>query len=350
MSYATMAKELSGDIADYPYALAKTHLAEALSLIEDESLWSFQLVDSGWLTPGLLGGDTQSFLSPGTISVNPFASTLTGDATASAAWQPFIGTGINPNLTQMQIRIPYYSLYNIVSVNNDNPEAVVLTLDRPWMEPKQTNSGYLIYQAYFAAPGSGVQAADTGWAFRKFYAIRDTTNNAPINWWLYDQPRLGIKDPQRTVFDQPQYCVPYQVDTRPGSATLGQMLFELWPHPIMQLPYTFSCLAKGPGLANPTDTVPYPLTEELVKWRAKCVAYQRAEAQKGSDVQRGSGAQWLLLAGMADAEYKRLLQTAKRSDQAMVDLYFSKVRRNVLPSGPFATVEGQLNVGSLDGE
>ena len=331
--FQNMIQELLG-IPGCNLGLVKTKINEALSAIQNENVWSFQVQTGGWLTPPLLGSPTTTFLSPGTITVTPFTNTITGDATASAAW---IATITNPPLiTQYQIRIPYYSLYSIVALNATNTSAVVLTLDRPWMEPAQVNSHYMAYQAYYAAP----------LGFKRWYDVRDTTNNNQLDWWSKTQIDLANEDAERTDFDEPLYVVPYAQDTRAGSATYGQMLYELWPHPLTQLPYTFMCQANWPVLTKPSDTLPYPLTEELVKLRAYEMLYLWKESQKGDEMERGSGANWQFLMQAARAEYANRLQMIRNMDRNLMDLYFTRMQRFPSAFGePYATVEGQLNVG-----
>lgn len=403
-----MYQELLG-IPGTNLGLCKTKINEALAAIQNENAWSFQLITGGWLTPGLLGGPTTQFLSPGTITVTPFTSTIVGDAAATAAW---LATILYPPLvTQQQIRVPYYSLYSIVALGSAGTVAYLtitspgsgqtpgtytvngvgtpgsgaqaqivvdatgavtqtpvvlypgsgylaaptftlaaggtpatftatlnatLTLNRPWMEPPQVNAGYMIYQAYFPAP--------TG--FKRWINIRDTTNNNAMDWWTKTQSDLANEDAERTNFDEPLYVVPFQTDTRPGSATYGQMLYELWPHPITQLPYTFGCQTNWPPLTNPNDTVPYPLTEELVKLRAYEMLYLWKESQKGDEMERGAGANWQFLTQASRAEYANRLKQCRNMDRNLLDLYFTRMQRTPPGYGePYATVEGQLNVG-----
>lgn len=422
MAFQNMYQELLGDISGNNLALTKTKINEAFLKIQNENVWSFQLQTGGWLTPGLLGGASQSgdpgvvFLSPGTITVTPFTNQITGDAAATQAWLSTIASP--PFITQYQIRVPYYSLYSILSltfagtvayltitsagsgqtpgtyivngtggagagaqaqiiVNSDGtvtlqpfvlaaglgyaPGGVadpptftlaaggtpatfsvtlnaILTTDRPWMEPAQENSGYMAYQAYFAAPPG----------FKRWYNIRDTTNNNYMDWWTKTQIDLSDDDAERTFFDEPLYVVPYQQDQRPGSSTLGQMLYELWPHPITQLPYTFGCQCNASPLVNPNDIVPYPLTEELIKMRASEMFSLWKESQKGDDMERGSGANWQFLSGAFRAEYANLLKQCRNMDRHLVDLYFTKMQRLPASQGqPYATLTGQLNVGSF---
>jgi hypothetical protein len=157
-----------------------------------------------------------------------------------------------------------------------------------------------------------------------------------------------LEDPQRTVFNQPGYVVPYEADARTGSPTLGNMLYELWGHPLSRLPYTFSYLRRGALLSLPSDTVPYPLTDELIMWRAKEVAYQWKEGQKGEGIQRGAGADWRFLAERAEKEFTKHLKIIADRDRDLVQAYITKYTGG--GSGgyfgqPFATINGGLNVG-----
>ena len=412
MALVNITQELLG-VPGTNFGLVRTKINEALQLIQDECVWSFQLQTGGWLATGLLGGTANGYLSPGSITVTPGQNTITGDAAATAAWTAAVP--YPPLLTQKQIRVPYYSLYNIIALGNNGlplyitaispgsgqtpgvyvvpilditgtgtggtavvtvdatgivstvptilttganyqtpaidfstagaggtPAAflvtlqAVLTIDRLWTEPPQVNGVYMIYQAYFPAPAG----------FKKWYAIRDTTNNNGMDWWSKTQIDLANEDAERINFNQPLYVVPLGADQRPGSSTLGQMLYELWPHPISQWPYTFQCMVNAPPLVNQNDIVPYPLTDEVVKWRAYEVLYLWKESQKGDSMERGSGANWILLMQSAAAEYQKRIKQIKNVDRQFVDLYFSKMQRTPTTFGePFATVNGQLNVG-----
>jgi hypothetical protein len=393
--------------------LAATRINEAFTKIQNENVWSFQCQTGGWLTANLLGGPTtqSSFLSPGTITVNPFSTTITADPVATLWWT--MPVPYPPFLTQQQIRVPLYSLYSIIALGNNgtvayatiltagsgqtpgtytvpvvdnggpgagatvsitvnangtvtlppivtNPGSgyvapginfaeggtpatfsvtliATVTIDRPWMEPPQVNANYAIYQAYYPAlPG-----------FKRWFNIRDTTNNEPMNWYDLTQIDLSEIDPQREIFDQPEYVVPFGIDNRPGSATLGQQLYELWPHPITQLPYTFMCQCNWPNLQNPTDTVPYPLTEELVKQRSYEMVALWKESQKGDDQERGSGANWQFLTKAHHEEYKDDLRQIRIMDRHLIELYFTKARMQVPfnAGDPFTNTNGTANVG-----
>lgn len=407
-----MRQELLG-IPGANFGLVTTKINEAFAAVQNENVFSFQLQQNGWLTPPLLGGPNSAFLSPGNITVAPFQNQIFGDPVATATW--YANVFSLPLLTQQQIRVPYYSLYNIIAVGQGptvsyltilsagsgqtpgiylvnavnapgdvtgfgaqasiivaangtvvaapivtNPGqgytlppsftltaggtsaifnavlTAVITIDRPWMEPAQVNAGYMIYQAYYAAPPG----------FKRWYYIMDTTNNNYMDWWSLTQIDLSEQDAERTDFDEPVYVVPYQQDTRQGSATYGQMLYELWPHPISQLPYTFACQSNWPPLQNLNDTLPFPLTDELIKLRAYEMLYLWKESQKGDEMERGSGANWQFLAQAMRAEYADRLKRIRNMDRNLVDLYFTRMRWLPPAAGQvYGTVTGQANVG-----
>jgi len=335
VSLASMAKTLAnGEIPGVALSLAKTKINEALGKIYDETDWSFQTREGGWLNPGLKA-------NTGTITVTPYSDQVIGDAVATAAWAAIT----QPLITVLQIRTMPYSLYNIIGYDiNVNAPFATLTLDRPWMEPL-TGAGisYSMYQAYFAAPVKD---------FRKFLYIMDTTFNAPVNFTKFSRADLATIDPQRVRFGPtvPTYAVAIGADQRPESSTLGYPMFEIWPHNLSYMPYTFEYKRRGPALVNLADQVPYPLTEELVLHRTREVLYLYKEAQKGEQVARGSGADWQFLAQASAAEYKEVLKQIRAIDanlhQDFVTRGFSQSRS---PRDGYSTnVLGMLNVGRWD--
>jgi len=410
MAFQNMIQDVLGTFSGMNRGLAATRINEAFQKIQNENVFSFQLITGGWLTPNMLGGPNTAFLSPGTITVVPFTTTITADAVATAAWTATVP--YPPLLTQQQIRVPEYSLYNIIALGNNGTVAYVtvqtqgasqtpgtyvvpildpgigaggtvsitvnangtvtlppvlltagsnyttpyivfaaggtsatfsatliatITIDRPWGEPLISAGGYMIYQAYYPAPPG----------FKRWYSISDYTNSNFLDWWSLNQVSLSQEDPQRTEFSQPEYVIYYGQDQRAGSATLGQAMWELWGHPISQLPYTFMCQCNWPALVNPTDTLPFPLTEELVRQRAYEMCCLWKEGSKGDDMERGSGANWQFLAKAYHDEYKDLLRQIRIMDRHLVDLYFTKARMTApCEDGEPSTYTGnQANVG-----
>ena len=326
-----MVKSIEGEVPGTNDGLIRNKINEALGYIYDETDWSFQTDQAAFLTT--------SAVTSGTVTATVGSLTITCDAGASAALTPLQTAG---NLVKMQFRNPAYSLYSIVAVNASNPNAFVLTLDRVWMEPV-SGSGlqYMVYQAYFPVP---VQD------FRKFIEIRDTTNEAPVSAVKIGQTDLAALDPTRLQFGPcvPTYFVPFGIDRRTGSATLNYMLYEIWPHVLSDIAYTFTFKRRGPLLVNNSDTVQYPITEEALTWRAKQVLYLWQEAQKGENMQRGSGADWRFLAGEAFAEYTRSLKHCRSVD---ANLHRDFLTRQTSPGagqnfdGYSNQRTGSLNVG-----
>jgi len=404
MAFQNMIQDVLGTFAGMNRGLAASRINEAFTAIQDENIWNFQIINGGWLTPNILGSpNAQSqLISPGTISVVPFTNLITGDAIATAAWTATVP--YPPLLTQMQIRIPTYSLYSIMALGNNGTVAyatiltggsaqipgtyvipvldpaigaggtvsitvnsdgtvtlppvlltagsgyttpyivfaeggtsatfsvtliATLTIDRLWTEPQQINGNYLCYQAYYPAPPG----------FRRFWFISDFTNNAPIDFTSMSQADLAQEDPQRTIFSQPGFAVYFGPDTRQGSATYGQQLYELWRGPTSQLPYTFQCQCDWPLLQNPTDTLPYPLSEELVRQRAYEMCCLWKEGTKGDDMERGSGANWQFLAKAYHEEYVDRLKRIRIMDRNISDQYLTRAKRNM----PFSNDGGMNN-------
>lgn len=327
MAFREMTNELRGYVNGIPAALARTLVNRALRKIYDENTWSFQLGESGWLTPSLVNA--------GTAAVTVGSTQVVGNGTATAVWNA-VGIGI----TQRQFRVAPYALYNIIAYDG----AGTLTLDRPWAEPASATAGYMIYQAYFPAP-----VLD----FRRWLSVRDTTNSIALDFTTYKRADIDFLDPQRTIFQNSNRVVPYETDQRGAgtvnaSATLGYMLYELYPHQLAQLPYALYYQRIGQALVNPGDELPFPLTEELVLYRAREQAYEWKEAQASEDRRRGSGADYHFLMGAVMKEYEDRLKDIRKLDRDRVDNFIQRINRRSPMQGPFySQVTGRANVGGL---
>jgi hypothetical protein len=331
LSFIGMAKGLTGDVPGVPLRLAQRRLRQALGEVYDTFDWSFQPVYAAWLTSGLVA-------SAGTFTTAIGKNTVLADASATAA---LAAISPPPIITQLQYRDPSRAPYNIVNyIPNFNTTGFAqLTLDRPWLEPTSgPGQPYMIYQCYFVGPYKD---------FRSFREIRDTTNARPINYWSLSQADLAQKDPQRTNYSDPRYCVSVGPDLRPGSSTFGWRMWELWPHQLSMIPYSFSGRRRGPQLVNPTDELIYPLTEDLIEARTRQKLYMWKEAQKEADTERGSGANWLGLAKESAGEFAEELDRLRAVDANLQnDLQSHIYRDSAFPAGaPYSNREGGLNVG-----
>src|SRR6266436_2617528 len=359
MSLNTMSKRMTLEIPNLSDIYARTLLDEALGVIEDEQLWSFQCRESNWITPGLLFPSNTAAVanSSGTVTTRIGSTQVIGDVTASAAWATYVASSPFAALTVCQFRNPSYSLYNIVDYNTtSNPPFGTLFLDRAWGEPQGPGQAYMIYQAYFPAPVSAVSGQTTVNNFKRFMDVRDTTNNYALDYWSKSQRDLTFDDPQRTIFTDPAYVVPYEIHNRINpntlpsptpSPTFGFMLYELWPHPLSILPYSYHYIYRGPRLQNPSDTVPYPLTEEIVIEQARVQSYLWKEANKGENVERGAGADYKILATAAEKVYQRKIKPLKITDSGLLELYLNKVRCDTGSGSDdgFGTTAMGLNIG-----
>lgn len=335
-------RDMVGEIRGLPkmnLPLAKTLVNRGLQKILDENLWSFQLAESGWITPLPIAAQN---IPGGLITVNTFDDVIVGDANAAAAWAA-IPSGYP--ITSFQIRFPAYALYSIIDYEVDVPSVglATLTLDRPWMEPSGANRSYQMYQAYYPAPSQREDAR-----FKRWLAVRDFTNAASLDWWSYKQQDLDATDPQRTIFNNPARVVPLKLDNRPGSATLGRMLFELYPGPLQNLPYALYFVEDPPELENPNDELPAPLTEELVLYRAKEQAYIWAEENKGRYPELMK-TDWGFLMQASSEFFKDRIKDIRKRDRDLVDSFVTVIRRK-FPTigGPFySAVTGGASVGNF---
>jgi hypothetical protein len=344
MSYFTIAKGLTGEVPDTPLSLAQTKVAEALGYIYDQMDWSFQraITYGGWLCPGMIA-------NVGTYTTTPYSPEVIADATATAILANRTGM---PLITTLQFRNPAYSIYNIIGYlagddpTNPNAPFATLTLDRPWMEPTQgPGQSYYIYQAYFAAPVKD---------FRKFIEVRDTMNDFRLNFWGMTQSELAVRDPQRTNFSDPDYVVAAGIDNRVGSSTFGYQLFELWPQQLSYVPYSFSYRRRGIIPETPQDfytlSPPYPLTDEIVRWRSINVLYQYKSAQMEAKTP-GAGRGFTLLAQMAIKEYAACLDKILAIDLNLNNEEFNRIenrgRRD--ENGDYSNQLGQLHIGGYPG-
>lgn len=337
-----MFRDITAELRGLPkmnLPLAQTLTNRALEKIYDESIWSFQLQESGWFTPGIVASPPLTTTSGGTITTLFASNQIVGDAAASAAWAAIPAKFL---ITNMQIRLPAYAIYSVIAqaVNTPSAGLTTLTIDRPWMEPDGADLSYMMYQCYYPAPGPG--------KFKRWLAVRDFTNGAYLNWKISTQQDLDSEDPQRTIFQNPNRVVPYKIDTRPGSSTLGTMLFELYPQPLSQLPYALYFVGDPASLSNPTDAVPPPLTDEVTLYRAKQQAYIWCEENKGRYPELGKS-DWEFLAKASGELYKDRIKDIRKTDRDLADAFVSTLRRrNITVGGPFySAVTGQANVGAF---
>jgi len=310
-----MIGEQRGCVPNYSAALARTHLRNAWVDIRNLKGWSFQVGNTGYATPPVMNA--------GSATTTLGANTVTGDAIASAAWAATSSLYPYSLLTQRQFRIGASTIYNIIAADFTNPAQAILTLDRNWIDINSgPGMGYSIYQPYIVAPVQNFQA----WEF--FMDVRNVihldVDNRRGQW-----EKINIADPQRQIFSNPGNVVPHGVDNRPGSATPGYAVYELYPQPQAVYTYTVGYSWGGPDLTDipGQSAVPAPMTEHLVKTLGRVKAYEWAEANKNEANPRGQGADYRFLMQSANAEYKDQLHEIRSIDRDIYDAYYVQMNR-----------------------
>ncbi len=329
-----MVSELTEAAPAMSRVYARTLVRRAWRVVRDANLWSFQLEQGGFSTPAVTTAGSMSI--PGGIGSNQ----IVGDATASAAWLalPFL---FRPAV--QQIKALGYSIYSIIAVDDTNPAAVVLTLDRPFVDPlpSYTGVGYQMFMAYIAAPPG----------FKRWLNVADMFNCWPMDIWT-SRRTVNMIDPARLYTSNPISVLGVGTDQRGAgtatpSATLGQQLYELYPNPSTAIPYMTYYVTDGGDLVNNSDELPYPITHELVLTKARTYAYDWAEARKDVMVAKGSGANYNLLKKEADAEFLIRLKTLRLLDKEAVNAY--EIRMQGFMSGYrqpyFNSPAGRANLG-----
>jgi hypothetical protein len=325
---ADMVFELTGAVPGFDAAFARTKIREAWHEIRKLRGWSFQNAQGGFSsTPSIAGG---------TVSLTYGGTTVTADGTAAVLWAN--GSQFGSLLSQRQFRIGGGSIYDIVAYNQG---AGTITLNRPYTDPLPTPTGnsYLLYQPYYTTPVKD---------FIRWLGVFDMTN---VRWidilGNYEQrTNVNINDPQRQIYANPLSLLPIGTDMRPGTATPGWLREELYPQPTSQYGYMTWYEWSGPDLVNLSDTLPFPITENLVKTKARIGAYEWAESNKNPGNPRGSGANFSFLMEAANAEYKDLLQGIRVEDRERIDMFNRTMSRIGSPM-PFSTYNNSTGVLSV---
>lgn len=312
-----MIAEMRGAVPGYSALLARTHLREAWTDIRNMKGWSFQLGNGGFGTPPLT--------NQGSVTVTFGSPTVTGDEQATAQWA--ITGQFGSLLTQQQFRVGQSTIYNIIAYTAPVSPAIyaTLTLDRPFTDTTiGATLGYSIYQCYYPVPVQDFIAWESVLDINNAIDLVTGTAKKNKDW-------VDANDPQRQIFSNPGSIIPYGTDQRANSSTAGWMMYELYPQPQAQYAYQTWYSRRGADLVNPQDTVPFPITEHVVKTLARVKAYEwlivKLEATKGSTgyVSSTAGIQFAMQAAAAEA--KGQLKELRMEDRDRVDMWYSVYNR-----------------------
>jgi hypothetical protein len=310
---------------------AKRLVNRAFKIAQDSCLWSFQLQQGGFSTPNITTG--------GSITCTLGSNQITGDATASAAW---LALPLYWSPTLQQIRAQGFSIYSIIALDATNPNAVVLTLDRPFVDPLPvfTGVGYQMFQAYIAAPP----------LFKRWLNIADMFNCWAMDIWTSRRTDNMI-DPTRLYTSNPTQVLGLGQDQRGAgtpnaSATLGQQLFEMYPNPSTEISYQTYYVADAPYLENNSDTLPYPLDEELITQKALTWAYRDAEARRDIMAAKGTVGNFMGLKKTSEEDFLVRLKTLRLKDRDAVDSYMINMNATMNGLLPYYNAPaGRANMG-----
>lgn len=310
-----MTAELHGAVPKISYSYCQTLVNRARADVYRQNLWSFNLFEANWNTPGPI--------NTGTVTTTPGSNTVTFNAAAI--------TAINASLlfptpiTQRQFRQGFNTIYNIFQYNSGTG---VATLDRPFLETGGSGQTYSIFQAFYPAPMQD---------FLVWISVRDIINFVDLFVDRYTQEKLDEVDPQRSWFGTPTDVVYKNLDLNPLSPTFQFPRFEIWGNPQFVIVYQLYGVRKGAPLVNPTDTLPPQIGEDCVMALARKYAYEWAMANSG-DLPRHQSVDWRYLMGEAMNDYRRLFREYRKDDRNNVDNFFTFRR-----VGPLAKLYGYYN-------
>ena len=287
MSLGTMIAEMRGAVPKYSAGLAKTHLQNAWSDIRNMTGWSFQLFSGGFGTPGLTNA--------GSVTVTYGSDQVVGDAAASTAW----AGSIHSELAHHSAAIPGQRGHHLQHHRlrwGINPDAGPALL----RQEHRSESRLLDLSVLFPTPFQD---------FLTWESVVDINNAIDLmaNGAKKFRDYADQFDPQRQIFSNPGCLIAYGTDQRGAgtvnaSATIGYRMYELYPQPQAQFAYQTWGTRQGADLVNLSDTLPYPITEHLVKSLARVKAYEWAEANKDPRNPRGAGADYRFLMGAVAKE------------------------------------------------
>lgn len=322
MALIDLTSELTDLVPALPRVRAKRLINRAWKIVQDASLWSFQLQQGGFSTPNISTAGSCTFALG--------SNQVVGDAAASAQWLalPFYWSP-----TTQQIKAQGYSVYSIIAMDTTDPNAVVLTLDRNFIDPLPFYTGvaYQMYGAYIPAPKG----------FKRWLTVADMFDQWSMDIWTGRRSQ-DLIDPARQVASNPYRMLPLGTDRRGAgtatpSTTINQQLYELYPYPTTQIAYQWYAVVEWPYFENNSDTLPSPIDENVVIQKALTWAYRDSEARKDIMQAKGSGGNYMALKKASEEDFLARLKTLRLMDRDAVDAFEIDMRAATkgLTAGPF---------------
>jgi len=290
-SFIDFYSELMGYVPKMSVQLSQTMVNRAWKDVRESRFWSFLIGYTVLEAPGII--------TAGTANVTQYSLNVTLDATASAAV-----TGLsNPILTLRQFRQAGGQIFNIVAADFTNPNAVVLTLDQPYIGATNATATYQIYRCYYTPPSSD---------FKKWSSIICPAQAYSFRSVAWTRKEIDRVDPQRASQGQPYYMATYGV-IKVGSDT-SIPAYEMWPHPTSNFGYFAAYEKAGKDLVKNSDTIPAQVSSETLMYKARYFAYEWAEANKGRH-QELQATNWLALRSTVNRDYAEALASDQLRDE-----------------------------------
>jgi hypothetical protein len=289
-TYDQLWNELLAHLPQLPALLAQKLINRAWRDIRDHRHWSF-LMAEGWLY-------SPPSLSTGTANVTQFSQSVILDATASAAL-----AGLpNPAITLRQFRVSGGPIYSITAADFSTPTAVVLTLDRIYVESTNTAAAYTITRIFYGPPlnAVGVEVTD----FLRYRRVYDPVSAYSLVLNVAAE-ELDNSDPQRASSGQP-----YVLATRRSDSN-NQPVYEMWPSPNFERGYLVVYQRRGVDLVS-GDSLPPVITDDLILERALFRGCQWASHQADA---RYRGINWPLFMEQHNTLYKEQLRLCEIQDE-----------------------------------
>lgn len=149
---------------------------------------------------------------------------------------------------------PIYTIRTFTDVNT-------IVLDRVYQADTNATATAQILDAYAVMPSD----------FGRFLIVYNPYEQRVIPWW-FNQDRLGIADPARSISDSgPRYLIPFKNSGE--TSTLGQVQYEYHPLPTAARQYPYLYFRTPERLADAT-TLPglFAAHQEILKKGITCEA------------------------------------------------------------------------------
>ncbi len=137
-----------------------------------------------------------------------------------------------------------------------------ITLDELYREGTLPSTPALVYRALYQPNDS---------TFDRLGHITDPITGYEFGWDTLMREELDLIDPRRSSVGNP-----FRVYFRGFASSTGLPIYELWPGPTVERAFVVNYWSRGVDFASDTDTVPFPVTEELLLLGARMVAYEFA--------------------------------------------------------------------------